>query len=134
MIKTLFNKLIKPLYFSIKLAFRYKDPRFIFSCSISRNLPCSTIIPHPIGIVIGKGNGVSIGEECTIMQGVTIGVRRLGDIKGPKVGNRVFIGVNTVIVGEIVIGEGAKIGPNCFIDFDIPPGSHILPSESRRIK
>ncbi|MCA0935172.1 hypothetical protein LCL85_06375 [Vibrio alginolyticus] len=130
----LYNKLFLPLYYTLKLAIRYKDPRFIFSCVISRELPKNTKIPHPVGIVIGKSNGVSIGDNCTIMQNVTIGVKLLGDKKGPTLGNSVFIGANSVIVGEINIGEGAVIGANCFVDFDVPSNVKVVGFKSKVIE
>lgn len=133
-LKLIFKKIIFPLYYTTKLSLRYKDPRFIFSCVISRELPKSTKIPHPIGIVIGKSNGVSIGENCTIMQNVTIGVKKLGDVKGPNIGDNVFIGANSVIVGDIHIGKDAKISANSFVDFDVPIGSLVKPSQSIIIK
>ncbi|MEZ9140968.1 MULTISPECIES: hypothetical protein [unclassified Shewanella] len=128
--KLIWNKLILPLYYTTKLCLRYKDPRFITSCVISRNLPLTTKIPHPIGIVVGKSNGVCIGENCTIMQNVTIGIKTLGDLKGPTISNNVFIGVNAVIVGDICIGEGAKIGAGTFVDFNVPANALVVNEKS----
>ncbi|MGF1793559.1 hypothetical protein L4D21_23495 [Photobacterium profundum] len=127
------NKLLKPLYYTLKLAFYYKDPRFITSCVISRNLPRSTIIPHPIGIVIGKENGVTIGEGCTIMQNVTIGVKNLNQKKGPDIGNNVFIGANCVIVGDITIEDNVIIGAGSFIDFSIEKNKKVFRSSEYRV-
>ncbi|MFT5760370.1 MAG: serine O-acetyltransferase [Alteromonadaceae bacterium] len=134
MIKSLFKKIVVPLYYTLKLAIRYRDPRFVFSCVISRELPKTTVIPHPVGIVIGKENGVSIGERCTFMQGVTVGVKRLTETKGPTIKNNVFIGPNSVIVGDIVIGENTKVGPNCFVDFDVPANSIIVQNSVSKIR
>jgi serine acetyltransferase len=133
-IKIILRKIFLPLFYTSKLAFRYKDPRVMFSCVISRELPRSTKLPHPIGIVIGRGNGVSIGENCVIMQNVTIGIKRLGEVKGPKIGNNVFIGANSVIVGDIDIGDGSTIGANCFIDYTIPNNSKVVGYKGRLIE
>ncbi|WP_417212316.1 DapH/DapD/GlmU-related protein [Acinetobacter venetianus] len=134
MLVKIFNKIVKPLIFTIKLAIRYKDPRFVFCCVITRNLPLSTKIPHPVGIVIGKENGVSIGERCTIMQNVTIGVKNLGDKNGPTIGDDVFIGANAVIVGDIIVGNNVKISANSFVDFNVPENSVVKSSNSIIIK
>jgi serine O-acetyltransferase len=133
-VKKLFNKVVLPLFYTSKLAFRYKDPRVMFSCVISRELPESTKLPHPIGIVIGKGNGVIIGENCIIMQNVTIGVKRLGETEGPTIGNDVFIGANSVVVGNIEIGEGSIIGANCFVDYDVPCNSKVIGYKGKLIE
>lgn len=128
------NKLLLPFYYTLILAVRYKDPRFIFCCVISRKLPVTTKIPHPIGIVIGKDNGVTIGENCTIMQNVTIGVNKLGDKVGPNIGNNVFIGSNSVVVGNIKIGNNAIIGANTYVDFDVPDNTKVLGLKGKIVK
>ncbi|GAA0827775.1 hypothetical protein GCM10009112_07310 [Marinomonas arenicola] len=133
-IKAFLQKVVLPLFYTSRLAIRYKDPRVMFSCVISRELPKSTKLPHPIGIVIGKSNGVTIGENCTIMQNVTIGVKSLADDKGPIIGNNVFIGANTVVVGNIEVGEGAIIGANCFVDYDVPCNYKVIGYKSKLIK
>jgi serine acetyltransferase len=125
-LKNISKKIFFPLFYTSKLAFRYKDPRVVFSCVISRDLPKTTKLPHPIGIVIGKENGVSIGENCIIMQNVTIGVKRLGDVDGPQIGDGVFLGANSVVIGSITIGDNVIIGANCFVDFDVPRNSKVI--------
>ncbi|MEZ8851008.1 DapH/DapD/GlmU-related protein [Vibrio cyclitrophicus] len=120
------RKLIRPLYYTLKLSLRYRDPRFMTSCVISRNLPKSTKIPHPVGIVIGKENGVKIGENCTIMQNVTIGIKKIGDVSGPTIGNNVFIGSNAVIVGDIKVEDNVIIGAGTLVNFDVPKNSKVV--------
>lgn len=124
-LKVFYKKIYSPLYFGLINSWQFKDPRVLFSCVMTRRLPKSTKIPHPIGIVIGKSNGVSLGENCTIMQNVTIGVRKLGDKKGPKIGDNVFLGASSVIVGDISIGDNVSIGAGCYVDFDVPDNFRV---------
>jgi serine O-acetyltransferase len=70
-------------------------------------------LPHPMNIVIGC---FSLGSNVTIMQGVTLGASRLDsgfsiDLR-PTIGNNVFIGVNSVILGggEIKNSEVIRSG------------------------
>ena len=63
-----------------------------------------------------------IGEGVTIMQGVTIGVQVLADRKAPVLGNGVFVGPNAVVVGDIEVGDGARISALTYVDDDIPAG------------
>lgn len=80
--------------------------------------------PHPIGIVID--DGVEVGDNCTIFQGVTIGGARIGDAQKrlyPKIQEGVVLFAGAVIVGEIVIGAGATVGANAFVNKDVPPNS-----------
>lgn len=69
-------------------------------------------IEHPAGIVIGAG--VVIGENCTIMQGVTIGARNpfenLAEGNFPRIGKNVLIGANSIIVGPISVEDSVVIG------------------------
>ena len=44
----------------------------------------------------------------------------------PKIGNDVWIGVNSTIVGNIKIGEDVLIAPNSYINRDIPDHSIVF--------
>ncbi|WP_335964311.1 serine acetyltransferase [Galbibacter sp. PAP.153] len=71
-----------------------------------------------------------IGNNCNIAQGVTIGQENRGQKKGvPKIGNEVWIGANTVIVGNITIGNNVLIAPNCFVNFDVPNNAVVISSQ-----
>lgn len=74
-------------------------------------------IAHPIGTVIYVE---SMGENCTIIAGVTIGLR--GTYRFPRIGNNVFIGAGARILGDIEIGNDAVIGANAVVINDIPAG------------
>ncbi|MGI2216186.1 serine O-acetyltransferase [Shewanella baltica] len=77
--------------------------------------------PHPVGIVIG--DGVSISDDVTIYQNVTLGAARVGEgVKGlyPKVGKDVVIFAGAKVIGNITIGDGAVIGANSVVTKDIP--------------
>lgn len=94
-------------------------------------------IPHVIRIQPGLYFGhfkniiinqeVTIGRNCNIMQGVTIGNESRGARKGaPTIGDRVLIGPNSVVVGNINIGDDVLIGPLTFINFDVPSYSVVI--------
>ena len=52
-----------------------------------------------------------IGHNCSLAQNVTIGVAGTGGERGaPVIGNRVFIGAHSVIVGRITVGDDAVVG------------------------
>lgn len=58
---------------------------------------------------------------------MTIGQENRGFRKGcPTIGNRVWIGINSTIVGNITIGDDVLIAPNSFVNFDVPPHSIVL--------
>jgi serine O-acetyltransferase len=79
-------------------------------------------LPHTVGTVIGAE---SIGENCTIMQGVTLGAKET-DLEfnvrtRPIIGCGVVIGAGAKILGRITIGDHAKIGANAVVLCDVPP-------------
>jgi serine O-acetyltransferase len=76
-------------------------------------------IPHPSGIVTHFRS--TIGDDCLIMQGVTLG-RVAEPDEGPKIGNNVFIGAGAKILGPVQVGDGARIGANAVVLQDVPPG------------
>jgi serine acetyltransferase len=68
---------------------------------------------HGVGIVIHPG--VVIGQNCTIRQNVTIGVRDEADCCAPRLGDRVDIGASALILGPIVIGDDVAIGAGAVV-------------------
>lgn len=82
-------------------------------------------IRHIGGIVFNPH--VEIGQMVDILNGVMIGQEDRGIRKGvPKIGNRVFIGTNAIIVGKIIIGNNVLIAPGAFVNFDVPDNSIVI--------
>ncbi|MEL6257430.1 MAG: serine O-acetyltransferase [Pseudomonadota bacterium] len=67
-----------------------------------------TMLDHATGIVIGETT--EMGDNCSIMQGVTLGGtgKVVGD-RHPKIGNGVLISVGAKVLGNIRVGDRAKI-------------------------
>lgn len=80
---------------------------------------------HPTCITINP-NAI-IGKNCNIHKGVTIGQENRGERKGaPVIGDKVWIGINSTIVGKITIGNDVLIAPNTYINKDIPDHSVVF--------
>ena len=78
-------------------------------------------ISHGFGVVIGET--AEIGDDCLILQGVTLGGRHPAHPRWhPKLGNGVRVGAGAVILGPVTIGDGAQIGANAVVLHDIPAG------------
>ena len=78
-------------------------------------------------LFIDHGTGVVIGETCIIeddvliYQGVTLGGVSLNPGKRhPTIRNGAVIGAGAKVLGNIVIGENAKIGANSVVVKDVP--------------
>lgn len=80
---------------------------------------------HPYNITVG-GN-VVIGDNVNLHKGCTIGRENRGKREGvPTIGNGVYVGINSTIVGNIKIGNNVMIAPNSFINFDVPDNSIVI--------
>lgn len=82
-------------------------------------------IGHFGGIVVsGKA---TIGRNCNISQGVTIGRTNRGNHQGyPVIGDNVYIGPGAVIVGGIRVGNNVAIGANCVVTRDVPDDAVVV--------
>lgn len=79
---------------------------------------------HAGHVVVGP---IKIGKYCNINHSVTIGrTYKEGKIGRPSIGDFVWIGSGSVIVGEITIGNNVLIAPNAFVNFDIPDNSLVM--------
>jgi serine O-acetyltransferase len=78
-------------------------------------------IDHGTGIVIGET--AVIGDDVSLLQGVTLGGtgKERGD-RHPKLGRGVLVGANATVLGNIVIGDYAKIASGSVVLKPIPPG------------
>ena len=71
-------------------------------------------IDHGMGIVIGETT--TIGNDCTIYHGVTLGGTGKDKYKRhPDLGNNVMVGCGAKVLGPIKIGNNVKIGSNSTI-------------------
>ncbi len=85
---------------------------------INTQIAGGLLIPHPNGIVMHAD--AKIGPNCLIFQQVTIGSK--DDSQPPTIGGHVDIGAGDKVLGEINIGNHAKIGANAVVLIDVPEG------------
>ena len=96
-------------------------------------------IDHGMGVVIGET--AIVGDDVTLYQGVTLG--GTGKERGkrhPTLCDRVFVGNNANILGDITIGENSRVGAGSVVLQDVPPNStvvgvpaHIIYREGQRV-
>ena len=120
--KLFFRILLK--HFSIK--YGYEIP---YQCSVGKGLR----LVHMGGIIINPLS--KIGNNVTILRGVTIGSNRRGKKAGaPMISDNVWIGANAAIIGKVVIGNDVMIAPNSYINFNVPPHSICVGNPAQIIK
>lgn len=84
------------------------------------------------------GGDVKIGENVRMSHGVSIGGDAgRGRPKGeacPIVGNNVTIGLDSIILGPVTVGDGAVISGQSFVVKDVPPYSVVAGSPARVVR
>jgi serine O-acetyltransferase len=90
--------------------------------------------PHPSGTVIGAWR---IGSNVTILQGVTLGAKRMDlgfDCRlRPEIGDNVTLGAGSKILGGIHIGDNATVGANSVVVDSVEPNSTVVGIPARKI-
>lgn len=113
-----FGKL-HPLGILFRLWFRRLRVKYGYQIPFSTKIGAGLFLGHFGSIVVNKGT--IIGNNCNLAQGVTLGQVNRGKYKGcPKLGNRVWIGPNAVVVGGVTIGDDVLIAPLSYVNFDVP--------------
>ena len=90
-------------------------------------------IDHAMGVVIGETTVV--GDDCVLYQGVTLG--GTGNETGkrhPTLGDRVTVGSGAKVLGNIRIGDGARIGGNSVVLKDVPPECTVVGIPGRVVR
>jgi serine O-acetyltransferase len=79
---------------------------------------------HATSVVIGAT--AVIEDDFSMLHEVTLGgTGREGGDRHPKIRRGVMIGAGAKVLGNIVIGEGAKIGAGSVVLHDVPPHSTV---------
>lgn len=93
------------------------------------------VIYHGVGLVI---NGYTqIGRNVSVRQGCCLGNKVLpdGSLSGaPVIGDGVDMGVNSVVLGNITVGNNTSIGANAVVVKDCESNSVYVGVPARKIK
>jgi serine O-acetyltransferase len=92
------------------------------------------VIGHQGGIVIHPN--AEIGDDCVIRQGCSVAAataERWSE-QVPRLGSRVSMGAGSVVLGPVVVGDGARIGPNAVVVTNIPAGAMVVVDPPRVIR
>lgn len=85
------------------------------------------------GLYLGHAQNINvhpdvvIGNNCNLSKGCTIGRENRGKRNGaPVLGDRVWVGTNAVVVGNIRVGSDVLIAPNAYVNMDVPDHSIVV--------
>jgi serine O-acetyltransferase len=118
LLRATFSILYRALYRKIRNGYGIDLP---YTVKLGRRV----IIEHQNAIIIH--GYATIGDDCIIRQGVTMGNRYLDrPLDAPKLGQRVNVGAGAKILGNVTIGDDVNIGANAVVLSDIPPGKTVV--------
>lgn len=109
----------KPLLFLFRIYYQHLQNKYTIDLPLSVKLGYGIYIGHTYAIAINKR--CIIGNNVNISQCVTIGIKQTGKKRGvPLLGNNIYVGPGSAIIGGIVIGDNVVIGANSVVTKDIP--------------
>jgi serine O-acetyltransferase len=77
-------------------------------------------LDHATGIIIGAF--AVLGDEVTVLQNVSIGRKPALPGRAPRIGRGVLLSAGATILGDINIGDFARIGAGALVEHDVPAG------------
>jgi len=80
----------------------------------------SVFLDHATAIVMGAF--AEIGDEVTILHNVTIGRKGTPAVRAPRIGRGAYLAAGSTILGDITIGDFAKVGAGAVVTSDVPAG------------
>ncbi len=95
-------------------------------------LGCGILIDHGTGLVIGETAVVE--DDVSILQGVTLGGtgKECGD-RHPKIRRGVLLGAGAKVLGNIEVGEGAKVGAGSIVLDPVAPHTTVVGVPARPV-
>jgi acetyltransferase-like isoleucine patch superfamily enzyme len=94
------------------------------------------------GVVLDGSGGLTIGSFCSISAGVqvyshdsvewaTSGGERPYAHAPTRIGDRCYIGPNSIVAKGVTLGDGCVVGANSVVLSDIPAGARVAGSPAR---
>jgi len=90
------------------------------------------MLDHGTGIVIGET--AVIGDNCSILQNVTLGGtgKETGD-RHPKIGANVLLSVGAKVLGNIKVGDCSRVGAGSVVLKEVPPRTTVAGVPAKEI-
>ena len=90
-------------------------------------------IDHGMGVVIGET--AQVGEGSVIYQGVTLGgTGKQSGKRHPTIGQRCVISAGAKVLGNITIGDCAKVGAGAVVLRDVPAHATVVGVPARVVR
>jgi len=114
-----------PVYIIARLVLRHYGYKYGISIPYNTKTGKGLYIGHFGGIVVHYE--AIIGDNCNINHEVTIGATYGGKYPGtPVIGNNVYMGPGSKIIGGITVGNNVAVGANCVVSKPIPNNAVVV--------
>ena len=91
------------------------------------------IIDHGMGVVIGET--AVVGDDVYMYHQVTLGgTSSARGKRHPTIGRNVIIGAGAKILGDILVGDDARVGANAVVVQDVQPGVTVVGIPARAVE
>ncbi len=94
---------------------------------VGMDLPVGTtigeglVVHHGVGLVVHEGT--RIGDGVVLRHNTTVGAKPGG--RAPTIGDRVDVGANCVVLGDIALGDGCVVGAGSVVVRDVAAGDVV---------
>jgi len=90
-------------------------------------------LDHATGLVVGETT--VIGDDVSLLQGITLGgTGKVGGDRHPKVRRGVMIGAGAKLLGNIEVGENARVAAGSVVLSAVPPGATVAGVPARIVR
>ncbi len=114
-----------PLYVGSRWVLKHYTFKYGISIPYNTRIGAGLYIGHFGQIFVNSA--VTIGEDCNINQGVTIGAAYGGRREGvPVIGDRVYFGPGSKVFGRISVGNDVAIGANSVVATKVPDNAVVV--------
>jgi len=97
----------------------------------SASIGTAVFLDHATGIIVGAF--AVVGDEVTILQNVTIGRKQALPGRAPRIGRGVLLSTGATILGDVSVGDFAKVGAGALVEHDMPAGCTAIGVPARLV-
>lgn len=92
------------------------------------------VIDHGMGVVIGET--AVLGDDVYLYHQVTLGgtSSERGSKRHPTLANNVIIGAGAKVLGDILVGENARVGANAVVVAEVPANTTVVGIPARPVE
>lgn len=128
---------VRPALLRKLLSFVYKVLFKFVQIITGVELPCEVVIGR--NFVIDHFGGIVIsgyarfGDDCRIRNGVVVGLKNVNEPIAPVFGNNVDIGAGAKVLGNITVGDYAKVASGSVVLKPVPAGCTVAGVPARLV-